>query len=287
MSLAILKRDISANRTAREVPGFPGYIVTREGTVLGRGGKVLKLQVNPRSGYVSVNLWKHNCGAQEAVRLRQTVLDDGWVSRSLRLRAHSRDGRGAVVIYDFPLSWPIGLKRTAYPTRSRFDTAEERVKRDLEQQLLLMRATDVVVTTNCELRRDGRPYANQRIEDMGVAVYFKRKGQDQVIACDRWNSIRDNLQAIAKTIEALRAITRWGTGEMVDAAYAGFTAIPANASAGRRKRPWHEVLGVSPDAPREVVEAAGKAMQRKTHPDVGGTDVDFQEVQDAIEEATR
>jgi hypothetical protein len=44
------------------------------------------------------------------------------------------------------------------------------------------------------------------------------------------------------------------------------------------------VLGVSPDAPREVVEAAGKAMQRKTHPDVGGTDLDFQEVQDAIAE---
>ena len=65
----------------------------------------------------------------------------------------------------------------------------------------------------------------------------------------------------------------------------GFTAIPANASAGRVKRPWHEVLGVSPDAPREVVEAAGKAMQRKTHPDVGGNDLDFQEVQGAIAEA--
>jgi hypothetical protein len=168
-----------------------------------------------------------------------------------------------------------------------FDTAEERVKRDLENQLYLMHATDIVVTTNSELRRDGRPYANQRIEDMGVAVYFKRKGHDQVIACDRWNSIRDNLQAIAKTIEALRGITRWGTGEMVDAAYAGFTAIPANASAGIRRRPWYEVLGVSPDAPREVVEAAGKAMQRKTHPDAGGSDTAFNEVQDAIAEGLR
>lgn len=190
--------------------------------------------------------------------------------------------------YEYPLSWPVGLSRTASPTRSRFDTAEERVKRDLEQQLLLMRATDIVVTTNSELRRDGRPYANQRIVDVGVAVYFKRKGRDQVIACDRWNSIRDNLQAVAKTIEALRGVTRWGTGEMVDAAYAGFTAIPANVSAGiKPRRPWHEVLGVTPDAPYEVREAAGKAMQRKTHPDAGGTDLEFQEVQDAIEEAVR
>jgi hypothetical protein len=31
--------------------------------------------------------------------------------------------------------------------------------------------------------------------------------------------------------------------------------------------------------------ATGKAMQRKTHPDAGGSDVEFQEVQDAISEA--
>ena len=188
------------------------------------------------------------------------------------------------MVYKYPLSWPIGVPRTETRVRSRFDTAEERVKRDLEQQLSVMNASDIVVTTNVELRRDGRPYIGQWISDPGVSVYFKRKGQDQVIACDRWNSPRDNLQAIAKTIEALRGIDRWGTGEMVDAAYAGFTAIPASASAGsvsRPKRPWHEVLGVAPDAPREVIEAAGKAMQRKTHPDVGGNDLDFQEVQDA------
>ena len=47
------------------------------------------------------------------------------------------------------------------------------------------------------------------------------------------------------------------TGEMVDAAFYSFTAIPASASGGtpvRPKRPWHEVLGVSADAPRQVIE---------------------------------
>ncbi len=37
----------------------------------------------------------------------------------------------------------------------------------------------------------------------------------------------------------------------------------------------------------EVIEAAGKAMQRKTHPGAGGHDTDFQEVQEAIREATQ
>jgi hypothetical protein len=107
--------------------------------------------------------------------------------------------------------------RTTYRAQSRFDTPEERVRRNLEFELDLMDATNVVVTTNSELRRDGRPYANQRISDTGVAVYFTQKGHEQAIACDKWDSIRDNLRAVAKAFEALRGIERWGTGEMVDA----------------------------------------------------------------------
>jgi hypothetical protein len=70
------------------------------------------------------------------------------------------------------------------------------------------------------VRGAGRPYVGQRISDSGAAVYFTRKGRDQCIACDKWDSVRDNLHAIGKTIEALRGIDRWGTGEMVDAAFA-------------------------------------------------------------------
>jgi hypothetical protein len=39
--------------------------------------------------------------------------------------------------------------------------------------------------------------------------------------------------------------------------------------------------------PENVIEAAGKAMQRKTHLDAGGSDADFQEVQEAIRESTQ
>jgi hypothetical protein len=114
------------------------------------------------------------------------------------------------------LSWPPGFPRTEYPAQSRFGTPEECVKRNLEFQLDLMDATSVVVTSNSELRRDGRPYANQRISDTEVAVYFMRKGREQAIACDKWDSIRDNLQAVAKPLELCEASTdgvlaRWST----------------------------------------------------------------------------
>lgn len=194
-----------------------------------------------------------------------------------------------MITYQYPLAWPVGIPRTSTPIRSKFDTAEERVKRNLENQLFLMRATNIIVTCNVELRRDGKPYVGQRISDTGVAVYFTRKGAEQCIACDKWDSVRDNLQAVGKTIEALRGIERWGTGEMVDAAFRGFTAIPANAGSGSvivPPRPWYEVLHVSPDAPQAVIDAAYKAMLKSTHPDVGGDQASFEEAQRAYKEGS-
>lgn len=187
---------------------------------------------------------------------------------------------------EYPLAWPVGVARTASPRRSPFDTSESVARNGLTNELRLMNASGVVITTNMEIKANGHPYANQRIMDTGVAVYFNRQGQQQCIACDRWNTIRDNIQAIRKTVEALRGIERWGTGEMVDAAFQGFTALPAQASAGSRpRRQWYEVLSVAPSAPREVIEAARKTLLRKNHPDLGGNPVDFEEIERAYQEA--
>ncbi|MEW8253739.1 MAG: hypothetical protein AB2747_05255 [Candidatus Thiodiazotropha taylori] len=85
---------------------------------------------------------------------------------------------------------------------------------------------EVIISTNLRLRRDGEPYATQRQpEDQGVAVYFKYKGKPMVFACDQWRYIHDNMQAIAKTIEALRGIERWGASDMMERAFTGFVAL--------------------------------------------------------------
>jgi hypothetical protein len=111
--------------------------------------------------------------------------------------------------YEYPCR---GRRASRAPNTGSVSLRYAGVKRNLEFQLDLMNASNVVLTTNIELRRDGRPYANQRISDTGVAVYFTRKGCEQAIACDKWDSVRDNLHAGAKTIEALRGIDRWGQG---------------------------------------------------------------------------
>lgn len=142
-----------------------------------------------------------------------------------------------------PLAWPFGWKRTKNPGPSQFKTEPGRATSGLTQELLRLGASKVIISSNAQYRNDGMPYARQAsIQDCGVAVYFKRKGKDMVFACDTYWNLHDNIHAIAKTIEALRAIERWGASDMLDRAFTGFAALPAPIVAGM-KRPWREVFG--------------------------------------------
>ncbi|OWK35489.1 DnaJ-class molecular chaperone with C-terminal Zn finger domain [Fimbriiglobus ruber] len=95
-----------------------------------------------------------------------------------------------------------------------------------------------------------------------MAVYFTHKGQQMCFCCDRWDSVADNVQAIRKTIEALRGIERWGTGDMVQQAFTGFVALPSNS-------PW-DVLGLKAGANRSEVEVAYREKAKSCHPDRPG-----------------
>jgi hypothetical protein len=181
----------------------------------------------------------------------------------------------------YPLTWPPGRPRTppARRARSRFATTFARARDEVVRELRLLRARAVVLSTNVALRRDGLPLAGQRSPaDSGVAVYFQSGGRPLCFACDRWAKVEDNLWAVAKTIDALRGIARWGTGDMVETAFAGFQALPA-AAAGP---PWHEVLGVDPGAAAaEVAEAIRRATLTR-HPDRGGSPAAWHELQEAL-----
>jgi DnaJ-domain-containing protein 1 len=158
---------------------------------------------------------------------------------------------------------------------------------EVVKQLDLLRARNVVISTNMQPRGDGLPYAKQREpQDSGVAVYFDLNGEQQCIPCDKWDTVAQNLRAVALTIEALRGIERWGAKEMVNAAFRGFKALPAEAIiTPYTAKPWHEVLELAPTASPETIKAAYRSMLHRHHPDKGGDERRFQEVQRAYAEA--
>jgi hypothetical protein len=192
----------------------------------------------------------------------------------------------------YPLAWPAGRKRTERYRREhgKFDVTFSRARDNIVDQVVLLcggrwaRDPQIVISTNVSLRRDGLPLAGQRApDDPGVAVYFLYKGKQMSFACDRWLKIEHNMQAIAKTIEALRGIARWGTGDMLEAAFTGFTALPAPSAT----RHWREVLGVASDADMGLVRAAYRVLASRHHPDKGGTHDGMAELNAALAQAEK
>lgn len=177
----------------------------------------------------------------------------------------------------YPLSWPIGWKRTTRYSRktARFGTQESgRIRQvmtvsraidRLDDELRMLRASHVILSSNLELGIRGNPLSNQREpDDAGVAVYFDIAGKPRVLACDRWTRVADNITAIAMHIRAIRAVDRYGVGSM-EQAFAGYTALPASP------HDWWIVLQVSQDATTAQVDDAYRRLARQSHPDVGGS----------------
>lgn len=184
------------------------------------------------------------------------------------------------MIEAFPLHWPKNRPR-GKSHAARFDVSFAGARDNLVDEIKRLGGINVIISTNIELRRDGLPYANQpEPQDKGVAVYFTYKGKSMCFACDRWDKVKDNMRAIAKTIDALRGIERWGSGEMVNQAFTGFLAIEAP-----RKKRWWEILMVPENANKNLRISSYKALAKMLHPDVGGSQEAMAELNQAAIEA--
>lgn len=189
----------------------------------------------------------------------------------------------------YPLTWPVGYPRTKFPERNvRFKQTSLAKCRDLVlKELERLGARGVVLSTNIPLRQDGLPYAGferRNIVDKGVAVYFSIDKQPTVLCCDAWDRWEDNFYAIAKTIEAMRGIDRWGVSEMLKRAFTGFTALPETSTATMNVWQILGLLGCPADV--EAVKVAYRSQAKKVHPDLpDGSHSLMQQLNEAYESA--
>lgn len=187
------------------------------------------------------------------------------------------------MIESYPLYWPEYRKRSRCTEGSRFKTSLACARDGLFLELDRLNARNIIVSSNVELRRDGLPYASKKPpQDKGVAVYFKHKGNDMCFACDQYNLVGDNIQAIRKTIEALRGIARWGTGDMMEQAFKGFQALPDLS-----KRSCWDILDCHSGASSDEIKASFRRLSKIHHPDMGGDIDKFTEINNAFEEAKK
>jgi hypothetical protein len=203
----------------------------------------------------------------------------------------------------YPLAWPEGWPRMSRGGRksAKFATVTQKygdggsnwkassklsigegTKRILaELRTFGVRDGQFIISTNLKLRQDGLPYSDQRApEDPGVAVYWTRKGKQQVMAIDLYDRVADNLAAIAATLNAMRAIERHGGATILDRAFTGFTAL-ANPDTFDA----HSVMGLlRQHGPftRDQISARFKDLSRIYHPDSGHERASTEEFQKLV-----
>lgn len=183
------------------------------------------------------------------------------------------------VTYSYPLQWPEHIPQNDKPQRARFKTTRKKAEDGLAMELRNLGAINFVISTNLRVKLNKRPHGRQgRVDDPAVAVYFDLNGRSMVFACDAWDTLEDNLQALRLTIGALRGIERWCAQDMMQRAFSGFIALPA-------PKQWREILGVGQDASWGDVKTAYRLLARKHHPDVSGNDEKMKEITRAMREA--
>lgn len=138
----------------------------------------------------------------------------------------------------YPLQWPTAWPRTKQPLVAQFKTSLTSAARNLTWELERLGAKNIVISSNMQYRADGIPYSRQpNLADTGIAVYFTLNGEEQCIPCDKWTDLADNMQAIRKTVEALRGLERWRQGD------------------GQRRLPWFQ--GATRERHRHAVHHSG------------------------------
>lgn len=145
--------------------------------------------------------------------------------------------------------------------------------RELTYEVDALEGTEILIGCGLaehEVRIDGYPRANAKPpRHPGVEVTFDSRYGRLTYATDVFRDWRDNVRAIAKGLEALRAVDRWGVTKRGEQ-YAGFALLTAGPSMY--------------DLGRRLVEEHGSvtAAMRATHPDTGGPAASVRDFQAVI-----
>jgi hypothetical protein len=180
----------------------------------------------------------------------------------------------------------MGCPRTKNPGQGRFNSSIHSAVNNVHDELRRFgndtgqKVSNIVISSNCSL-------GESRPKDPGIAVYFRWENIDACIAIDRYHWPEENLQAIAKVIEAERTKMRHGGLNVVRASFRGYAALPPPTGPdGQLAPPWRMVL-FGPDADGTLADAenAYRKLVKTHHPDAGGDAAKFNQITDAIRQA--
>lgn len=178
--------------------------------------------------------------------------------------------------FEYPLQWLPQQPRTKKQERARFGNHSPSKAGDyLIEELERLGGKSCIISSNMQPRARGDGfYANQKVEDAGVVIYFILKGQSKAMACDKWDKVEHNLWALYLSIQAIRGLERWGGSEFLDGLFTGFKALPSP----------DDVIVSAPNyfedcINQDDVKKTFRNLAKELHPDRGGDPSEFAELQ--------
>lgn len=117
------------------------------------------------------------------------------------------------------------------------------------------------------------PFAN--ISGIEAEVVFQLRGEKRRVRVSAWTDFNTNFRCCYLIIRDMRLAEARGLTAAIREAY-GLIEAP------KTRDPW-EILGLRPDASIEDVEIMYKAKANRLHPDKGGTNAAFVELNQAYE----
>ena len=201
--------------------------------------------------------------------------------------------------------WPSSLdktdpqKRDKYKKGPGFHVKEKKALRSIESRLGKHGATNI----------------NINILNPEVVVTYIKDNNERVIGSDNYDNVRDNAQAIAKYINAKRAIERYGvktpqeewsntqlpvtrTQTSSDSLFSDITSTIVDVfgtesrkeiarevdKRGLEKSEAQMILGVDSNATEQEIKDAAREIVKDIHPDKGGDEDQFKAVMNAKSE---
>ncbi|OYR73057.1 J domain-containing protein [Halorubrum ezzemoulense] len=190
------------------------------------------------------------------------------------------------------LDWPASFERTSAADRERNRSFEATLGATTKELATEMDRMDVDEYRgeigNAHTKSNGLPLHNANPDDPGFVLRWVDDGEQFAVACDASPQLRDNVRYVLKWVNETRMRGQRPV-ETGDSEFAAARLPPGDDGDGdvvagtATSQPAHEVLGVAPDAPVNVVESAARARKAETHPDNGGDSDEFQRVVEAEE----
>jgi hypothetical protein len=180
--------------------------------------------------------------------------------------------------------WPGKKTPTYNRKRAPFKAGYPRTLDDLEREINHLSGKSVVIQAEFEtrdIRNDGWPRSSARAKGPGVVVSFQTPQGPLSFPCDTYDAWEDNLRAIALSLEALRAVNRYGVTKHSEQ-YKGFAQIEAPGAQNGMDRQQAVVFVRNWGGAEGSLSDAYRRAARVLHPDAStGSHEQFVKLQQA------